>query len=61
VDNEWRFAPDQETAADKEGNINNFIDLSRFKADKETMPSRQGAWGWDVLRCVCAGVGLLPT
>lgn len=30
VDDEWRFAPDQPTVADIEGNINNFIDVSDF-------------------------------
>jgi 5'-AMP-activated protein kinase regulatory beta subunit len=32
VDDEWRFAPDQATVADIEGRINNFIDVSDFKA-----------------------------
>mmetsp|Transcript_4929 Transcript_4929/g.6497 ORF Transcript_4929/g.6497 Transcript_4929/m.6497 type:complete len:295 (-) Transcript_4929:259-1143(-) len=31
VDDEWRFAPDQQTVADIEGRINNFIDVSDFK------------------------------
>lgn len=38
VDDEWRFAPDQPTVADIEGRINNFIDVTTFKAytgDKE--------------------------
>merc|ERR1719261_1531119 len=38
VDDEWRFAPDQPTVADIEGRINNFIDVTEFKAyrgDKE--------------------------
>ncbi|KAL9179880.1 hypothetical protein ACHAXT_007850 [Thalassiosira profunda] len=38
VDDEWRFAPDQPTVADIEGRINNFIDVTDFKAytgDKE--------------------------
>jgi hypothetical protein len=30
VDDEWRFAPDQETIADVEGRINNYIDISGF-------------------------------
>jgi 5'-AMP-activated protein kinase regulatory beta subunit len=30
VDDQWRFAPDQPTVADIEGNINNFIDVSDF-------------------------------
>ena len=30
VDDEWRFAPDQPTVADIEGNINNFVDVSDF-------------------------------
>jgi 5'-AMP-activated protein kinase regulatory beta subunit len=32
VDDEWRFAPDQPTVADIEGRINNFIDVTGFKA-----------------------------
>ncbi|KAL7525789.1 hypothetical protein ACHAXR_001163, partial [Thalassiosira sp. AJA248-18] len=32
VDDEWRFAPDQHTAADIEGRINNFVDVTDFKA-----------------------------
>jgi 5'-AMP-activated protein kinase, regulatory beta subunit len=38
VDDQWRFAPDQPTVADIEGRINNFIDVTEFKAytgDKE--------------------------
>lgn len=30
VDDEWRYAPDQPTIADIEGQINNFIDVSDF-------------------------------
>lgn len=30
VDEEWRFAPDQPTVADVEGNINNFVDVTDF-------------------------------
>ena len=30
VDDEWRFAPDQQTVADVEGRINNFVDVSEF-------------------------------
>lgn len=30
VDDEWRFAPDQLTVADVEGNVNNFVDVSEF-------------------------------
>ena len=30
VDGEWRFAPDQKTIADTQGNINNFVDMSDF-------------------------------
>jgi hypothetical protein len=30
VDDEWRYAPDQPTIADVEGQINNFIDVSDF-------------------------------
>jgi 5'-AMP-activated protein kinase, regulatory beta subunit len=32
VDDEWRFAPDQPTVHDIEGRINNFIDVTEFKA-----------------------------
>ena len=35
VDDEWRYAPDQPTVADVEGRINNFIDVSDFKAYTE--------------------------
>ncbi|TMW69249.1 hypothetical protein Poli38472_001405 [Pythium oligandrum] len=31
VDDEWRFAPDQLTVADVEGNVNNFVDVSEFQ------------------------------
>lgn len=31
VDEEWRFAPDQLTVADLEGNVNNFVDVSEFQ------------------------------
>lgn len=30
VDEEWRYAPDQPTIADVDGQINNFIDVSEF-------------------------------
>lgn len=30
VDDEWRYAPDQPTIADIDGQINNFIDVSEF-------------------------------
>ena len=32
VDDEWRFAPDQPTIPDIEGRINNFIDVTDFRA-----------------------------
>ena len=32
VDDEWRYAPDQPTVADIDGRINNFIDVTDFKA-----------------------------
>jgi 5'-AMP-activated protein kinase, regulatory beta subunit len=32
VDDEWRFAPDQLTVADVEGNVNNFVDVSDFQS-----------------------------
>lgn len=31
VDEEWRFAPDQLTVADVDGNVNNFVDVSDFE------------------------------
>lgn len=34
VDDEWRFAPDQPTVADVEGNINNYIDVTDFQPYK---------------------------
>lgn len=46
VDDEWRFAPDQPTVADIEGRINNFIDVTGFKAytgDKEFETERTAA------------------
>jgi len=46
VDDEWRFAPDQPTVADVEGRINNFIDVSDFKAyvgDKDFERERSAA------------------
>jgi hypothetical protein len=43
VDEEWRFAPDQETIADAAGNINNVIDLTNFEDDSEVVISRNGA------------------
>ena len=50
VDNEWRFAPDQPTVADIEGRINNFIDVTDFKAytgdrefEKEKAAAEYGA------------------
>lgn len=32
VDGEWRFAPEQETMADTQGNINNVVDLRSFRS-----------------------------
>lgn len=46
VDDEWRFAPDQPTVADIEGRINNFIDVTDFKAytgDREFEKEKQAA------------------
>ena len=46
VDDEWRFAPDQPTVADIEGRINNFIDVTDFKAytgDKDFERERNAA------------------
>lgn len=36
VDEQWRYAPDQPTVTDAEGNVNNVIDLSGFKPDNES-------------------------
>jgi hypothetical protein len=33
VDGDWRFAPDQQTIADHNGNINNIIDLTSIEDD----------------------------
>ena len=57
MDDEWRFAPDQDTEADKEGNINNFIDLTKFKEDSEALPGRNGEHV-RVVACMCACVGV---
>lgn len=35
VDGEWKFAPDQNTVADNNGNINNIIDLTEWEDDEE--------------------------
>lgn len=35
VDGEWRFAPDQQTIADHNGNINNVIDLTDMHGEGE--------------------------
>lgn len=52
VDDEWRFAPDQPTVADIEGRINNFIDVTDFKAytgdkdfEKEKAAAEYGIYG----------------
>jgi len=52
VDDEWRFAPDQPTVADIEGRINNFIDVTEFKAytgdrdfEKEKAAAEYGFYG----------------
>ena len=51
VDDEWRFAPDQPTVADIEGRINNFIDVTDFKAytgDREFEKEKAAAeYGYD--------------
>jgi 5'-AMP-activated protein kinase regulatory beta subunit len=47
VDDEWRYAPDQPTVADIEGRINNFIDVTDFKAytgDKSFETERNAAY-----------------
>jgi 5'-AMP-activated protein kinase regulatory beta subunit len=38
VDDEWRFAPDQLTVTDVEGNVNNFVDVSDFAALADFAP-----------------------
>jgi 5'-AMP-activated protein kinase regulatory beta subunit len=47
VDDEWRFAPDQPTVADIDGRINNFIDVTDFKAytgDKDFEREKEAAY-----------------
>lgn len=39
VDDEWRFAPDQLTVTDVEGNVNNFVDVSEFAPLADFMPT----------------------
>lgn len=39
VDDEWRFAPDQLTVTDVEGNVNNFVDVSEFAALADFAPN----------------------
>lgn len=31
VDDQWRYAPDQQTQTDEHGNINNVLDISGFR------------------------------
>ena len=38
VDDQWHFSADQNTMADKAGNINNFLDLTDFKPKFENLP-----------------------
>lgn len=38
VDNDWRFAPDQPTCRDNNGNINNFIDTTNYAPVVQTPP-----------------------
>jgi 5'-AMP-activated protein kinase regulatory beta subunit len=51
VDDEWRFAPDQMTIADVDGNVNNFVDvsdftpLSDFDSDRERNGSTDNMYG----------------
>jgi len=47
VDNEWRFASDQSTVIDKQGNINNYIDLANFKPDEFLIKSQSMLGSWD--------------
>ena len=41
VDGEWRFAPEQPTAEDRHGGVNNFIDLKTFRSFHEGWRSTQ--------------------
>ncbi len=41
VDDEWRYAADQNCQNDTGGNINNFIDLTTFTLDDDW-----GGWEW---------------
>ena len=41
VDGEWRFAPEQPTAEDRHGGVNNFIDLKTFRSFHEGWRSQQ--------------------
>lgn len=40
VDNEWRFAPDQQTTHDNHGNINNVVDTSNYASYRESTYDR---------------------
>lgn len=49
VDDDWRYAPDQQTAQDSAGNINNIIDVTNFnpEGEEEQLQQRRdsGAYG----------------
>ena len=37
VDGEWRFSPDDPTAPDEQGNINNIIDTTNYEKDNKIL------------------------
>ena len=43
VDDDWRFAPDQATISDLSGNINNYIDLTNFIVEDDTIAVQSAA------------------
>jgi len=47
VDGEWRFAPEQPTTRDKEGNINNYIDTNSFPEPKRVEPKQENVYSQD--------------
>ena len=38
VDGEWRFSPDDTTAPDEHGNINNIIDTTNYEKSNQILP-----------------------
>lgn len=66
VDDEWRFAPDQPTVADIEGRINNFIDVTDFKAytgdrdfEKEKAAAEYGGAATDTVNAATAATAVV--